>query len=163
MAPEAKFHGEAGRWTKDGRYCWLLKPLTFMNRSGIAVASLARFHKLAAHQMLVVHDDLDLPPGTARLKQGGGHGGHNGLRDIMAHLGENGFYRLRIGIGHPGVREDVISYVLHAPTAEQRQLMEQALERALEVLPLLLQGEMQRAIHRLHSYKPVQDQGPSDE
>jgi PTH1 family peptidyl-tRNA hydrolase len=99
---------------------------------------------------LVAHDDLDLPPGVARLKQGGGHGGHNGLRDIIAHLGENGFLRLRIGIGHPGDRERVTPYVLSAPAAADRELIEKAIVEGSEVLPLLLQGRVQLAMNRLH-------------
>ena len=110
---EAKFHGEACQVSVDGHPLWLLKPQTFMNRSGASVIALARFYKLVPEAILVVHDELDLPPGAVRLKRGGGHGGHNGLRDIIQQLGSREFLRLRLGIGHPGDSRAVINYVLH--------------------------------------------------
>ncbi len=130
--------------------CWLLKPDTFMNRSGIAVAALAGFYKIPVESILVVHDELDLPPGVARLKQGGGHGGHNGLRDIIAQLSAN-FMRLRIGIGHPGDRDAVVDYVLQRPSLADRQQIQAAMDAALRVMPDAVNGEMQRAMHSLHS------------
>ena len=119
----------------EGRACWLLKPMTYMNRSGQSVAMIMAFYRLAPESLLVVHDELDLPPGEARLKAGGGHGGHNGLRDIMAHLGNGDFLRLRIGIGHPGASELVTPFVLSRPDAPDREAIERAIEAATEVLP----------------------------
>lgn len=144
-----RYHGEL----VEGDDGWLLKPMTFMNRSGQAVAALAGFYKIPLAQILVVHDELDLPPGTARLKQGGGHGGHNGLRSMIADLGGADFWRLRIGIGHPGHRDLVTDYVLAKPSVEDRERIETAITSALDVMPELKTGELQRAIHRLHSAK----------
>ncbi len=146
---EAKFQGEVGRLPGG---CWLLKPLTFMNRSGASVAAMARFYRLPPEALLVVHDDLDLPPGTARLKRDGGHGGHRGLMDIIAHLSDQGFYRLRLGIGHPGHKAQVVDYVLSPPPPEEREAILAAIDRALDTLPLILQGAWEKAMHRLHSH-----------
>jgi len=148
---ENRFHGETARIQRDGLDCRLLKPLTYMNRSGQAVSALAKFYRIPPESILVVHDELDLPPGTARLKKGGGHGGHNGLRDIISALGGNGFLRLRIGIGHPGHRDDVVEYVLRKASREDEGLIEQSIDAALDVVPLLLAGEVERAMHQLHS------------
>lgn len=150
---EAKFQAQVCRISLAQRECWLLKPITFMNRSGIAVAALAGFYKIPVENILVVHDELDLLPGVARLKQGGGHGGHNGLRDIIAQLGAN-FMRLRIGIGHPGDRNAVVDYVLQRPSLADRQQIEAAMDAALKVMPDAVNGEMQRAMHSLHSQAP---------
>jgi PTH1 family peptidyl-tRNA hydrolase len=149
---ENKFHGEACKVRVDGEELWLLKPMTFMNKSGQAIASLARFYKIAPEQILVAHDELDLPPGDIRLKSGGGHGGHNGLRDTIAQLGgSRDFQRLRIGIGHPGHSSQVTGYVLgKAPSNEQIE-MENAIDRALDALPLAITGELQKAMNQLHS------------
>ena len=147
---EAKFQAQACKISLAARECWLLKPATFMNRSGIAVAALAGFYKIPVENILVMHDELDLPPGVARLKQGGGHGGHNGLRDIIAQLGAN-FMRLRIGIGHPGDRDAVVDYVLQRPSLADRQQIEAAMDAALLVMPDVVNGEIQRAMHSLHS------------
>lgn len=130
--------------------CWLLKPMTFMNRSGQAVAGLAGFYKIPVTAILVVHDELDLPAGTVRIKQGGGHGGHNGLRDIAAHLGDN-FLRLRIGIAHPGKGNDVTAYVLNRPSKTEETLIQEAMDAAFSVLPLMAGGDLERAMHQLHS------------
>jgi PTH1 family peptidyl-tRNA hydrolase len=132
---------------------WLIKPTAFMNRSGAPVAEFAGFYRIAPAEILVVHDEIDLPPGTARLKYGGGHGGHNGLRDVMAHLGPD-FWRLRLGVGHPGAKDLVIDAVLDRPTLEEQHSIDEALTRALEVMPEMLGGETQRAIHRLHNGNP---------
>ncbi len=148
---EAKFHGEVCRISVQGESVWLLKPDTWMNRSGQAVARLARFYKIPLEAILVAHDELDLPPGTVRLKQGGGHGGHNGLRDIISLMGGNGFARLRIGIGHPGSGGDVTGFVLGRPPAAERQLIEGAIERAVNELPHIIHGDYQKAMNRLHS------------
>jgi PTH1 family peptidyl-tRNA hydrolase len=148
---ESKFHGLAARSAQHGRDVFLLKPQTFMNHSGRAVSALAQFYKLAPQHILVVHDDLDLPPGTARLKLGGGHGGHNGLKDTIAQLGSRDFWRLRIGIGHPGERGEVSNYVLSAPRREEGVLIEDALWRAQDVAPLILEGKLEAAMLKLHS------------
>jgi len=148
---EARFHGEVARAPVAGRDCWLLRPLTYMNRSGQAVAALARYYRIPPEAVLVAHDELDLPPGTARLKRGGGHAGHNGLRSIQQELGGAGFLRLRLGIGHPGSKELVTPYVLGRPPAEEEARIREAVARALEVLPELMAGDLQRAMHRLHT------------
>ncbi len=147
---ESKFQGDVCKISLSGHDCWLLKPATFMNRSGQSVTALAGFYKIPAENILVVHDELDLPPGVARLKQGGGHGGHNGLRDIIARLGAD-FMRLRIGIGHPGSKEQVVDYVLQRPSLADQQQIDSAIAAALAVMPELLCGEAQRAMNQLHS------------
>ena len=148
---ETKFHGLAARGQLHGREMLLLKPQTFMNASGRAVGALAQFYKIAPAEILVVHDDLDLPPGVARLKLGGGHGGHNGLKDIIAHLGTRDFWRLRLGIGHPGERAEVVNFVLNDPRKEERGLIEQAVQRALEISDLIIAGKQEAAMLKLHS------------
>lgn len=148
---EKKFHGEVARVVIDGRDLWLLKPGTFMNRSGQAVQALARFYRIEPAAMLVAHDELDLPPGTARLKQGGGHGGHNGLRDIIDKLGTRDFLRLRLGIGHPGDKRQVTGYVLKKPGRDEAIEIERAIDRALDVLPDVVTGNLQTAMNRLHA------------
>jgi len=149
---ENKFHGEACKLLLDREEIWLLKPMTFMNKSGQAIAALANFYKITPEAILVAHDELDLPPGEARLKKGGGHGGHNGLRDTIAQLGNNkDFQRLRIGIGHPGHSSQVTGYVLGKAPADEQRLMEQAIDNALDVMPLAVCGEMQKAMNQLHS------------
>lgn len=151
LRPEARFQGETARLLLAGEDLRLLKPTTYMNRSGQAVGGLAAFYRIAPSDILVVHDDIDLSPGTVRLKIGGGHGGHNGLRDIMSVLGSRDFLRLRLGIGHPGVSDDVVDYVLRRPPAEERRCIEEALDRAVEQLPSILRGELQLAMNRLHA------------
>lgn len=152
LKSENKFHGEACRLLLDGQELWLLKPMTFMNKSGQAIAALANFYKITPEAILVAHDELDLPPGEARLKKGGGHGGHNGLRDTITQLGNNkDFQRLRIGIGHPGHSSQVTGYVLGKAPADEQRLMEQAIDRALDVMPLAVSGEIQKAMNQLHS------------
>lgn len=151
LGPEGKFFGEAGRVKLDGEDLWLLKPMTFMNLSGQSVGALARFYKIAPEEVLVVHDELDLEPGIAKLKQGGGHGGHNGLKDIIAKLGTPNFWRLRIGIGHPGDRAEVVNFVLKKPRAEEQQEIDDAIGRALAVLPQVIAGDMPGAMKVLHT------------
>lgn len=129
----------------------IVKPTTFMNLSGQAVGPFAGYFRIAPEAILVVHDELDLPPGAVRLKEGGGHGGHNGLRDVAAHLGSPAFVRLRLGIGHPGRADDVIDYVLHRPRPEERRLIDDAMERALGVSGAILAGDLQRAMKVLHT------------
>ena len=159
LRTEAKFHGLAGR-SPDG--VWLLLPQTYMNLSGRAVAALARFHKIGPEDILVAHDELDLPPGDVRLKKGGGHAGHNGLRGIIAQLGSGDFYRLRLGIGHPGDRAAVVNYVLRPPRAEEQSAIDAAIDRSLEVMPLLWAGDVSRAMHVLHT-RPSPPTPPRDE
>ncbi len=148
---ESRFHGQVCRIEAAGAECWLLKPATFMNRSGLAVSALVRYFKLAPEEILVAHDELDLPPGVVRFKLGGGHAGHNGLRDIMSALGGGGFCRLRIGIGHPGDREQVVDYVLSRPSREDEGAIQAGLEAAAEALPQMLCGEFQRVMNSLHA------------
>jgi len=153
LRPEAKFHGEVGKMVLDGHELWLLKPMTYMNRSGLAVGALANFYKLPPQSVLVVHDELDIPVGQLRLKQGGGHGGHNGLRDIISQLGSPDFLRLRIGIDHPGDSRDVTNYVLGSASPDDRKLIDDAIDDALRELPLIIAGETQKAMNHLHSRK----------
>jgi len=150
---EPRFHSEIVRCQLEGYECRLQKPLTFMNRSGQAVGALMRFFKIPVEQILIVHDELDLPPGTVRLKKGGGHGGHNGLRDLISHLGSKEFYRLRLGIGHPGHRDQVVDYVLRKPSLEDRRLIEDAIYEALNVMPDILAGQFEKAMNTLHTTK----------
>lgn len=149
--PEAKLHAEAAKVGGLGRALWLLRPTTYMNRSGSAVAAALRYYKLDPAALLVAHDELDLPPGVARLKFGGGHGGQNGLKDIMAQLGTGEFHRLRLGIGHPGHKDQVTPWVLGRPSQEHRRAIVAAVEAALAVMPLVLEGNWQDAMQRLHS------------
>ena len=147
---EAKFFGHAGK-LNGASEAWLLKPTTFMNVSGRAVGAIAKFYKIAPEDILVIHDELDLPPGTTKLKKGGGHGGHNGLKDIAAQLGTPDFWRLRIGIGHPGDKSQVANFVLHAPTRDEQSLIEQNIDQSTTLLPLLLQGKFEEAMLKLHT------------
>lgn len=148
---EAKFHGLTARGQLHGHEMLLLKPQTFMNVSGRAVGALMQFYKIEPAEILVVHDELDLPPGVARLKTGGGHGGHNGLKDIIAQLGSKDFWRLRIGIGHPGEGADVASYVLNDPRKEERELIDKAMQRAQDIAHLVIEGKTEAAMLKLHS------------
>jgi PTH1 family peptidyl-tRNA hydrolase len=153
LRTESRFFGLAGQVTVAGHELRLLVPTTFMNRSGKAVAAMATFFKIAPDQILVAHDELDIAPGTARFKRGGGHGGHNGLRDIIPALGNNNdFYRLRIGIGHPGHASRVSGYVLSKPSADDRDRIDASIQEAIGALPLLLDGDATKAMTRLHSF-----------
>jgi len=147
----AKYHALLGRLTRTTGDLWLLLPQTFMNLSGKSVGAFGRFYKVQPEEILVVHDELDFPPGVAKLKLGGGVAGHNGLKDIAAQLGTHGFWRLRIGIGHPGDKNLVADYVLRAPPAAERELIETALARCMEAAGLLLDGSMEAAMLRLHT------------
>jgi len=151
---ESRFHGLVASICLSGQECRLLKPATFMNRSGQAALSLSHYFKVPPEQILVAHDELDLPAGVVRLKQGGGHAGHNGLRDTMAALGSRDFYRLRIGIDHPEDRSRVVDYVLSRPSRADEQAIEAALEEAVDALPEIVAGQFQKAMHRLHSRSP---------
>jgi peptidyl-tRNA hydrolase, PTH1 family len=145
-----KYSGETARISIGGQEIILLKPTTYMNRSGLSIRQLSEFFKIPPEAILVAHDELDLPVGSVRLKQGGGHGGHNGLRDTIAHIGET-FWRLRLGIGHPGNKADVIDYVLtRAPRGEEDLILD-AVGTAADCIPLLLEQGAERAMTRLHS------------
>jgi len=154
LRAESKFFGLTGRLVLDGQDIRLLIPTTFMNRSGQAVAALASFYRIAPEEILVAHDELDLPPGVVKCKKGGGHGGHNGLRDIIAQLGnQNTFHRLRLGIGHPGHSSQVTGFVLgRAPKAEQEAL-DACIDEAIRELPGISQGQWSAVMQRLHSFK----------
>lgn len=154
LVPERSYFGLAARATTRHGSIWLLEPMTFMNLSGKSVAALARFFKIAPEEILVVHDELDLMPGQAKLKLGGSHAGHNGLKDIHAQLGSAGYWRLRLGIGHPGVKAEVVDYVLRKPPKEQREAIEQSITQSLQALDLLLAGEMERAMMKVHAKPP---------
>jgi len=155
LRAEARFFGRVGRMSAPHGSSWLLAPETFMNHSGRAVAALASFYRIAPEEILVVHDELDLPPGTARLKKGGGTGGHNGVTDVAAQLGTKDFWRLRIGIGHPGLRDEVIDYVLCPPRPEEREDIEESIARSLELWPQLAELKMEAAMLKLHTKGPA--------
>ena len=148
---ESKFSGHIAALTNHSESCWLLIPSTFMNESGRAVQALTNFYKIPTEEILVAHDELDFPAGIIRLKAGGGHGGHNGLRDIIQRLGSNQFFRLRIGIGHPGHRDQVTPYVLGEPSVHEKTKINQAIDDCLAVVPDLLAGEIDRAFRYLHN------------
>ncbi len=152
LTRESRFHGLAGYARSED--VWLLLPQTFMNRSGQSVGALARFYRIAPQDMLVVHDELDIPPGQLRLKFGGGLGGHNGLKDITAHMATQDYWRLRIGIGHPGDRNEVVNYVLKPPRQEERQAIDAAVERGLELMPGILAGDWNAAMQRANVRPP---------
>lgn len=144
------FLGEVAEYlAADGKVSCLL-PLTYMNLSGQSVGAIARFFRYQPDEILVIHDDLDLPVGAIRLKKGGGHGGHNGLQDIIRHLSSTDFYRLRIGIGHPGDKKEVSNYVLHAPSNEEKKLLEEAIAKAIAYIPDIIQGNMALVMNELH-------------
>jgi len=149
--PEKKFHGEIAKVSIEGKDIWLLKPDTFMNRSGLATQSLLSFYRITADQLLVAHDEIDLPPGTAKLKTGGGHGGHNGLRDIISQLGSKEFHRLRIGVGHPGTKDQVVDYVLRQASRDDQILIDRDIDDAVSIMPDLASGELGQAMQKLHS------------
>jgi len=155
LLPDRNWHGLAGRTMVDGHVLWLLKPQTFMNLSGRSVAALARFYKIAPEEVLVAHDELDLPPGQIKLKRGGSHAGHNGLRDIHEQLGSADYWRLRLGIGHPGVKTEVINWVLKKPLAAQLHAINDCIDRSLPVLPLLISADMPKATMLLHTKPPT--------
>lgn len=147
---QKKFHGATARIILAAQECHLLLPTTFMNHSGQAVRALVQFYKIPPEAVLIVHDELDLLPGMARIKLDGGHGGHNGLRDIIAQLGTSRFYRLRVGIGHPGQRNAVVDYVLHPPAKLEYEQIQAALQKTLTILPELVTGNAQKAMRLLH-------------
>lgn len=150
LAPDTKYMGEVAKIAHPSWTGWALFPTLYMNRSGQSVAALARFYKIEPHEILVAHDELDLPCGTARLKRAGGHGGHNGLRDLIAHLGAD-FWRLRIGIDHPGHRDLVTNYVLHKPSKEERKQIDDAITLATRHLEPMLSGQVDSVMNDLHA------------
>jgi PTH1 family peptidyl-tRNA hydrolase len=151
LKPVARYHGLLGKLARPSGELWLVLPQTYMNLSGKSVGPLARFYKIQPEEVLVVHDELDFPPGVAKLKLGGGVAGHNGLKDIAAQLGSQGFWRLRIGIGHPGDKNLVPDYVLTSPPGPEREQIQRALDRCLDAAPLLLDGNMEAAMLKLHT------------
>jgi peptidyl-tRNA hydrolase, PTH1 family len=156
LAREARFNALAAKSKIAGQEVWLLEPQTFMNRSGQSVGALTRFYKIAPDEVLVVHDELDLPPGSAKIKKGGSSGGHNGLKDITSALGTQDYWRLRIGIGHPrslNLQQDVVDFVLHRPRKEEQSLINEAIEKSLDVIPLLCEGKFEVAMMQLHTSK----------
>ncbi|PLR30681.1 aminoacyl-tRNA hydrolase [Chimaeribacter arupi] len=154
LKEESKFFGYTGRLTLAGQDVRLLVPTTFMNLSGKAVAAMATFYRLNPDEILVAHDELDIPPGVAKVKLGGGNGGHNGLKDIQSKLGNNpNFYRLRIGIGHPGDKNKVVGFVLGKPPASEQQLIDSAIDESLRCTEILMKEGLEKAVQRLHGFK----------
>jgi PTH1 family peptidyl-tRNA hydrolase len=151
LMPERDYHGLVARVNRPAGALWLLEPMTFMNLSGKSVSALARFFKIAPGEILVAHDELDIEPGQMKMKLGGGHAGHNGLRDIQAQLGEPGFWRLRLGIGHPGVKAEVSAHVLRKPPAIERMAIESCIAQAMSSIDLLIDGPMDRAMAKIHA------------
>jgi PTH1 family peptidyl-tRNA hydrolase len=154
LQPERAYTGLVARVNRPGGPLWLLQPMTYMNLSGKSVAALARFYKIAPSEILVAHDELDLLPGQAKLKLGGSTAGHNGLNDIEDQLGSGAFWRLRLGIGHPGVKAEVVDYVLRKPSREHREEIDKAIDRGLSALDLMLAGDMERAMMKVHAKPP---------
>jgi len=154
LLPERSYFGLVARINRPDGPLWLLEPMTFMNLSGKSVAALARFFKIAPGEILVAHDELDLLPGHVKMKLGGSHAGHNGLKDIHAQLGTDDFWRLRLGIGHPGVKAEVVNYVLRKPPAAEREAIDKAIEQSLQGLDLMLAGDMERAMMKIHARPP---------
>ena len=150
LQPDRNYFGLMARTSVQGENVWLLEPQTFMNLSGKSVGALARFFKIKPEEVLVVHDELDLEPGQVKLKKGGGHGGHNGLRDCHAHLSAE-YWRLRLGVGHPGDRNKVVDYVLSRPSSDDEIVIARAIDKAADQIELILQGDMQKAMNALHT------------
>ena len=163
LAADKGYNAMVARTNLHGQTIWLLEPRTFMNLSGRPVATLARFFKIEPEAILVVHDELDIVPGQAKLKFGGSHAGHNGLRDVHAHLGTDDFWRLRLGIGHPGVKDEVVDWVLRKPAPDQRLAIEDCIARTLKAVPALLAGEMDKATLLVHTSKPPRPKPPRPE
>ena len=163
LVPDKGYFAKVARTQIKGQTVWLLEPQTFMNLSGKSVAALAKFFKIAPQEILVAHDELDVVPGQAKLKFGGSHAGHNGLRDIHAQLGTGDYWRLRLGIGHPGVKAEVIHWVLKKPKAEQRDLIQESSARSVKAAPLLIEGEMEKAMVQIHTSKPPRPKPPRPE
>ncbi len=160
LALDKNYFGQVARISISGQNVWLLKPLTFMNLSGKSVGALARFFKIAPEEILVAHDELDIVPGQVKLKFGGSHAGHNGLRDIHAQLGTGDYWRLRLGIGHPGVKAEVINWVLKKPSGEPHHAIDDCITRCLKAVPELLAGEMDKATMLIHTSQPPRSKPP---
>ena len=157
---DKSYHGQAARTTTQGQTVWLLTPQTFMNLSGKSVAALAKFFKIKPEEILVAHDELDVVPGQVKLKFGGSHAGHNGLRDIHAQLGTGDYWRLRLGVGHPGHKDEVVDWVLRKPIQEQRAAIDECIARSLKAVPALLAGEMDKATMLIHTSTPPRPKPP---
>jgi len=160
LVMDKSYYGLTARTVHKGKNIWLLEPQTFMNLSGKSVAALANFFKISPQEILVAHDELDIAPGEAKLRLGGSHAGHNGLRDIHAQLGSDQYWRLRLGIGHPGNKADVIHWVLKKPSLDHRIAIDQTIDRALKALPMLLDGDMEQATRLIHTSKPPRPKPP---
>jgi PTH1 family peptidyl-tRNA hydrolase len=160
LSYDRSYFGLMARTTVKGETLWLLEPQTFMNASGKSVAALARFFKIKPEEILVAHDELDIVPGQVKLKRGGSHAGHNGLRDIHAQLGSDDYWRLRIGVGHPGVKSEVIHWVLKKPSPDHRDAIEACITRSLKALPELLSGDVNKATMLIHTSQPPRPKPP---
>lgn len=160
LSMDRGYHGLMARTTVQGNTVWLLEPQTFMNLSGKSVGALARFFKIKPDEILVAHDELDIVPGEVKLKFGGSHAGHNGLRDIHAQLGTGDYWRLRLGVGHPGVKSEVVNWVLKKPSLDHRIAIDQCIARSMKALPHLLAGEMDKATMLIHTSKPPRPKPP---
>jgi PTH1 family peptidyl-tRNA hydrolase len=160
LSMDKGYHGLLARTTMHRQPVWLLQPQTFMNLSGRSVGALARFFKIAPDEILVAHDELDIPPGQVKLKFGGSHAGHNGLRDIHAQLGSGDYWRLRLGIGHPGDKAEVANWVLKKPSLDHRIAIDQSIDRSLKALPAFLAGDMAKATLLVHTSKPPRAHTP---
>jgi PTH1 family peptidyl-tRNA hydrolase len=160
LVVDKSYHGLVARTSVNGQTIWLLEPQTFMNLSGKSVAALAHFFKISPQEILVAHDELDVVPGEAKLKLGGSHAGHNGLRDIHAQLGTDQYWRLRLGIGHPGNKAEVVHWVLKKPSLDHRIAVDQTIDRAIKALPQLLSGDMEQATRLIHTSKPPRPKVP---
>lgn len=156
LSPSAKYFGLLGQGNIEGNDLRLIFPTTYMNNSGQSLGALCNFFKIKPEEVLVIHDDLDLPAGNMKLKLGGGHAGHNGLKSIISHFANNpNFYRLRIGIGHPTTRAEVINYVLGRPAPSDKVLIEDAMYAALKIIPMLVKDGPEKAMNKINSYKPI--------
>jgi PTH1 family peptidyl-tRNA hydrolase len=160
MAMDRSYYGLVARTTLQGETLWLLAPQTFMNLSGKSVAALARFFKIAPADILVAHDEMDIAPGEAKIKLGGSHAGHNGLRDIHAQLGTDQYWRLRLGVGHPGDKAEVVNWVLKKPSLDQRIAIDQTIDRCVKALPHFMSGDMNKATMLIHTSKPPRPKPP---
>lgn len=160
LAFDKSYYGQVARISIQGQNIWLLTPQTFMNLSGKSIAALARFFKIEPEEILVAHDELDVIPGQVKLKFGGSHAGHNGLRDIHAQLGTGDYWRLRLGVGHPGNKDEVVDWVLRKPIQEQRVAIEECIARSLKAVPALLAGEMDKATMMIHTSTPPRPKPP---
>lgn len=160
LVMDKSYQGLVGRTSVNGQTVWLLEPQTFMNLSGRSVGALARFFKIAPQEILVAHDELDLEPGQAKLKLGGSHAGHNGLRDIHAQLGTDQYWRLKLGVGHPGIKSEVVHWVLKKPSLDHKVAIDQAIDRSAKALPHFLDGSMEKAMLIIHTTKPPRPKPP---